>query len=906
MITKRIDTKNGSSADSRSLRAIYRSGLCRWLMVAALTLSFNVRAHAQDPLMQGQQQNSQSQQFPGSISSQQFCNDFLSPCTSGSGQGGVYSTQSPFQTAPVPTNTDLSGPGFTTPQSTDPSQALAPASTPAPAVQRKAEHPTEFQIFVAGAVGKLLPIYGHQLFVDAPSTFAPLDKGPVTSNYVVGPGDELMIHAWGSVSFNVRQLVDRSGNIFLPHFGSIRVAGLHSSELNQFLSDRIGKEFRQFDISVTLGQLRSIQVLVVGRAYRPGSYTLSALSTLVNALFASGGPSSTGSLRAIELRRDGKVITTLDLYQLIALGDESNDAPLLPGDVIYIPPAGPRIAVAGSVNQPAIYEIHDGDTVSAAIKLAAGTTSIAALQRAELERIDSDGERHVIDLKLSSDQMQTPLHDGDVLRVFQLAPKFDNAVILRGNVANPGRYAWHEGMRIRDLIPSKESLITRDALNSRNALALTDDERTHANRIELSSRNSNMNDNAGMQSGSSDNNQDSQTSGTPPPSSGDAAKTNQASQTGSSNQNTPPTPSQMRTMPASPEDQVPSSSTSTGRSISFDLGRPSEEFPRKNLVDSIAPEINWDYAVIQRVNPTDMRSVLKSFHLGRVVLDHDDSENYELQPGDVVTIFSQADLRVPDKHQRKFVRLEGEFGASGIYSVEPGETLRDLVARAGGLTPDAYLFGSFFTRRSTRLQQQSMLDQYTVDLEKEIDREAGNSANDAITPQEAAVSAVSVENRRALLVKLRQVQATGRIVLSLEPGSNDISSLPDMPLEDGDVFVVPTRPASVSVVGAVYDQNSFLFAPRGDVEHYLQLSGGVTKNGDWKHSFLLRADGSVVSHTSLLARSDHGLEHFNVNPGDSLIIPEQFSKSTWMRGLTDWSSIFAQFGLGAAAVSVLK
>jgi hypothetical protein len=199
-----------------------------------------------------------------------------------------------------------------------------------------------------------------------------------------------------------------------------------------------------------------------------------------------------------------------------------------------------------------------------------------------------------------------------------------------------------------------------------------------------------------------------------------------------------------------------------------------------------------------------------------------------------------------------------------------------------------------------------MLDQYTVDLEKDIDREAGNAANSAITPQEAAVSTISVENRRALLAKVRQLQATGRIVLNLEPGSNNISSLPDMPLEDGDVFVVPTRPSSVSVVGSVYDQNSFLFAPRANVEHYLQLSGGVTKDGDWKHSFLLRADGSVVSHTSLLARSDHGLEHFTVNPGDSLVIPEQFSKSTWMRGLTDWSSIFAQFGLGAAAVSVLK
>lgn len=814
---------------------------------------------------------------------------YSSPDLPDTGQGSVYGngTRRPMQ-----------------PVGVEASDNPSMMRTPAPATRRP-DPPNEFQLFVASAIGKLLPLFGSQLFLDVPSTFAPLDKGPVTPDYVLGPGDELLMRAWGSVTFSLREVIDRDGNIYLPHFGELRVAGLRSSEINQALTTRIGQEYRKFDLSVSLGQLRSIQVLVVGRARRPGSYTISSLSTLVNVLFASGGPSSTGSMRDIQLRRGGKTVTTLDLYQLLAEGDESKDAPLLPGDVIYIPPAGPRVAVAGSVNQPAIYELHDGDTLATAVKLAGGTTAVAALQRAVLERVDPKGARHVVEFALDPKQMQASLADGDVLRVSQIVPKFDNAVILRGNVANPGRYEWHDGMRIRDLIPDKESLVTRDSLSTHNALALTDNERQRARKIEREAlasdgRNSSPASNskgANGSNGSTDNAsrnedasmQDSDDSQTAAPVNPDSANPD--------SQNRPA---------KNPEDQTPSSTTSTGRSLAFDTGRPSDEFPRKNRVDPLAPEINWDYAVIARTNQADMSTVLKPFHLGRVVLEHDDTENLELQPGDVVTIFSQADIRVPQKHQNKFVHLEGEFGSAGVYSVAPGETLRQLVARAGGLTSDAYLFGSSFTRRATRLQQQAQLDAYAEELEQEIEREAGNKAGSVVNPQEAIVAQASLDSQRALVAKLKQMQATGRIVLNIQPTSDDISSIPDLPLEDGDVFLVPTRPASVAVVGAVYEQNSFLFESKTSVNHYLELSGGVTKSGDWRHSFVIRADGSVVGHTSPLAHTTHGLEHIELNPGDALVVPEQLNKTTFIRGLTDWSAIFSQFGLGAAAISVLK
>lgn len=792
---------------------------------------------------------------------------------------------------------------FGPPRAQQPGSAGTTPTQPATTQTRRREDPpTEFQLFVAGSIGKMLPLFGRQLFLDVPTTFAPLDRGPVTPDYVLGPGDEVLLRAWGSINFNLREHVSRDGNLFLPHFGELRVAGLKFSELQPFLSSRIGEEFRKFDLSVSMGQLRSIQVLVVGRARRPGSYTVSSMSTLVNVLFASGGPLPTGSMRRIELRREGKIVTTLDLYQLLANGDESKDAPLLSGDVIFIPPAGPTVALAGSVSQPAIYELREGDTLSDALRLAGGVTSIAALQRASLERVDQNGDRHIEDVALNAQSAKTPLLNGDVLRVFQIVPKFDNAVILRGNVSNPGRYAWHEGMRISDLIPNKESLMTRNYWKGHNSLALTDEENARAQRIEATAQSSNDGRSA-QQSSDATNGSNNNANGM------DASTRDQDTQkpTNGNGSTSMPVPHQEQQNVAlqNPEDGAPSSTNSTGRSIAFDAGRPSEEFPRKNNVELSAPAINWDYAVIERRNPKDLTTVLKPFHLGRVVLDHDQSEDYLLQPGDVVTVFSQADIRVPQKHQNKIVRLEGEFESAGIYSVEPGETLRDLVKRAGGLTGDAYLFGSSFTRRATRIQQQARLDEYATELEEEIDREAGNKAGSIINPQEAAVTAASIENQRQLVAKLRQMQATGRIVLNINPGSTDADSIPALPLEDGDVFLVPARPSSVSVVGAVYDQNSFIFEPDDKVKDYLQTAGGVTKTGDWNHSFVIRADGSVVSHSSMLAHQSHGLERFPLNPGDALVVPEQLNKTTFMRGLTDWSQIFAQFGLGAAAINVL-
>ena len=754
-------------------------------------------------------------------------------------------------------------------------------------VRFRPEPLTEFQKFVAADTGKVLPIFGSQLFREVPATFAPLDRVPVPANYVVGPGDGLLLRAWGSITFYLRVTVDREGSIYIPHVGQIQVAGTKFSELRDYLDAQISTSFKKFDLNVEMGQLRAIQVFVVGRTRRPGSYTVSSLSSLVNALFVSGGPSSTGSMRRVEVKRGTTVVTDLDLYNFLLNGDKTKDIPLLPGDVIYDPPAGPRIALTGSVSQPAVFEIRSGETVGDVLSMAGGLTSLARLGSGELERIDSSGGRHVIEVHFDEAGLKMPLADGDILRVLAIVPRFDNAVTLRGNVANPGRYAWHAGMRITDLIPNKESLLTRSYWKRKNSLVFVGldgaPQTPQASDATTAANKANKGDatRAGTQGAQDD---DEGNSGT-------AAS---LAQLGDKDEAPPPADS----------GGADTSGASAG-SIASQTGAPSERFPVANRVDRRVPEIDWDYAVVERLNTGDLATSLKPFNLGKALQEKDEKDNLELQPGDIVTIFSQADIHVPQTHQSAFVRLEGEFQAAGVYSVQPGETLRSLVERAGGLTPQAYLYGSSFTRESTRRQQQAQLDEYSADLERDIERAAATRSGSAVNLQEAATVSAGLESQRALVAKLRLMRATGRIVLDITPGSTDVDSIPDLPLEDGDSFVIPPRPSNVKVVGAVYDQNAFLFKDSRRAEDYLQLAGGIARSGDGRHAFIIRADGSVVSRKSKGARSRGSLERLSMYPGDTFVVPEIVDKTTLLRGLTDWSAIFGQFALGAAAINVL-
>lgn len=694
------------------------------------------------------------------------------------------------------------------------------------------ERPSEFQTFVKESTGQSLPIYGSWLFEHAPSTFAPVDHTPVPPDYTVGPSDEVDLRVWGQINFSQRLLVDRTGDIFIPQVGRVSLAGLKYTDLQDTLKNAIGRVYKNFDMNVNMGQLRSIQVFVVGEVRHPGTYTVSSFSTLVNALFASGGPSSRGSMRSIQLKRQGQVITSLDLYDLLLNGDKSKDMRLQPGDVIFVPRVGSRIAVSGSVETPGIYELKQGACLREVLQYAGGLSPVAAGKQAMLQRVDAHSQLAAREISLNTDGLSTEVQDGDIVRLLSVVPRFDKTITLRGNVADPMRFLWKPGMKISDIIPDKQTLLTRDFW-------------TQHNRMTAGS--------AGFRDEALSLDADKST----------AATTEQSSSV-------------------------------------------TRHFLKKNDVQPPAADIDWNYAVVERIDPTTLTTHLLTFNLAKAVIDHDPDSDLALEPGDVISVFSNSDFVTPRTQQTIFVRVEGEVKMAGVYSVKPGETLHALLARAGGLTSNAYIYGAEFTRESARVEQEKRLSEYVDQLEQEVDQNASALATHAISSEQDTTLQTALQTQRATIARLRNTPASGRVVLNVSHDSQEISSLPDIPLENGDQLIVPATPSTVEVVGTVYNQSTFLYTAGLRVGDYLHEAGGPTRYADRGRMFILRADGSVESkdvHSLVFQTSFNNLKLY---PGDAVVVPPNVLRTTRIRTMLDWSQVIGNFGLGAAAINVLR
>lgn len=699
--------------------------------------------------------------------------------------------------------------------------------------------PTEFQNFVLEATGQRLPLYGYNLF-ENPS-FTPLQNVPVSADYVVGPGDEVLLRVWGAIDTDLRLLVDRNGQVSIPKVGTFTVAGLKSADLDATFKSQVGKVYNNFQLTVSLGQLRSLQVFVVGQARRPGAYTLSSLSTLVSALFESGGPSATGSMRHIQLKRDSKTVATLDLYQFIHEGSTQADVRLLPGDVIVIPPAGPRAAVLGAIDQPAVYELASADEpLGKLLSYGAGIAAITNTSKVLIESIqannktDVDAPRSVKEVALDGAGMKSQIRGGDVVTLLKLRSEFANAVTLRGTVAQPLRSPYVPGMRVSDLIPNVQALIDPIYYKRRNALVQFE-------------------------------------------------KIGQQGQQGN----------------FVFEDNL--ADKQSGR----------EAINADKVFDEIKyqfNEINWDYAVIERLNPTELTPNLIPFNLRDAVVYKKPEANLLLRPGDVVTVFGTKDIPVSLSKRTQFVRLGGEVNSPGVYQLLPGETLTKLIARAGGLSPNAYVYGTVFSRESTRKQQRTNLDQVIRRFEAEMGAMAAAAAQNAGSDADktAALQANS-EQQKATLARLRTLEPNGRIALEINPME---PKLPDLVLEDGDSITVPARSDFVSVFGAVLGENSLIARPGAPARDYLRRAG-LTRFAEEPATMIIRADGSVQSTevSDSWFSTDKNVLNMPVFPGDSLYVPEKVDKRTgyvqFMQGAKDISQILSNFGLTLAAMKAV-
>jgi protein involved in polysaccharide export with SLBB domain len=714
--------------------------------------------------------------------------------------------------------------------------------------------PSAFQRFVKANTGKLLPLFGADYFQLPPSTFAPARSAGVPADYVLGPGDAVFVRVTGVLELSLDLVVDPSGRVVLPKVGPVALAGVKAGELDAFLTREMSRSFRNFTLTASLTGLRSTDVYVVGQARQPGKHTISSMSSLVNALFASGGPNAEGSLRRIQLMRAGKVVAEFDLYRFITTGEKLGDVHVQSGDTLFFPVSGPRVAVLGAVRTPAIFELRDGnESLGDVLALQGGVPSMATL-RAHLERVDGQQAvaRSVVDVTLDAAGLQQPVKDGDVLFVFDASPEIGDAVTLRGNVARPGRYRWSPGLRVRDLIPAREALIAPTYHEKKNRLVLQADDADHADTDDGASK-------ASHHASRGDDDSDDVEAG--------------------------------------------------GRTGRVTKQKKADVETARQEVREMLDEVNWEYAVVERLDRKALATTLLPFHLGRAVLDGDERDNLLLEPGDVVTVFGTSDMAIPQERRLRLVRVEGEVGAPGVYQLKAGETLPDLLKRVGGLTPQAFVFGTALTRVSAREAQQRTLDRVVRELEAQAgaqiaERRANVRGADAALQQaQLAAEEQAVADR---LAALRAVQPEGRIALELD--SRD-PQLPAVVLEDGDAIRVPSRPSFVVVVGAAYAESSLVWRDGRTVDDYLDIAG-LPERADLDAVFVLRADGTVR------ARGDgfwswwgNPVRGMALQPGDVIVVPEKVAReagyTAFLRELKDWTQILANAGVSVAVIASL-
>ena len=893
-----------------------------------------------------------------------------------------------------------------------------------PVKEAKADD-TEFQRFVFNATGKALPLYGYELFARS-NTFAPAQAVPAPADYLLGPGDEIAIHVNGLMEVNQNFVIDRDGRIMLPKVGPVSLAGVPLHKAEEVLTTQIARVLRNFTVSVSMGRLRSIEIFVVGQARKPGKHLVSSLSGLVNALLESGGPSANGSMRAIELRRAGKTIATLDMYAFLARGDNSADIALLARDVVFIPPAGARAALLGTINEPAIYEIKSKESIEQILALSGGLPALAAPQKAQLERLDASREvaRYVEDFALDAQGLKQVLKAGDILTVFQISPQIANAVTLEGNVAAPLRYTFRPGMRIADLLLDKRLLIpgsywlqvnrgstagsyARPEVNIDYATVQRlnpDTLQTEILAFDLSKAMAlDTQENLELRSGD--------IVKVYAPNDPGPVTENSISITGESVGGTHrfawregntianytsrinelfAQASRTRAVDAQVEaEQVLYSSypinlgyatvlrrdpdSLRATRIAFNLGKAlsgdrteaialksrdsiaiyapkqlgpetldavtisgevvggtqryvwREGFTVRDIIPStqwlvdtynywqrasgrsLNNDINWDYAQVIRRIPATLQSQAITFHLGRAVLDANPKDNIRLEPGDQIALFTTAQLPVPAEKRVHIVTLAGEVMVPGKYQVSPGETLPDLIQRAGGLSRYAYPYGTVFSRETTRAQQQISLDKSLRQMQAEVNSQAATTLQNMTDAagQSATVQA-QLAGQRMMLERLRGIKATGRIALDLDP---DKPVLPAITLEDGDEVRIPMRPNFVGVFGEVFTDSAVLHKPNNTVADYLDKAG-VTRDADLDNLIVVRADGKVENSPASLFSIRPEVLGKRLYAGDSVFVPGRLDRRTpytnFIQGAKDWTAILYQFGLGAAGFKSLK
>ena len=724
-----------------------------------------------------------------------------------------------------------------------------------------------------------LQLFGLDLFSEVPTTFAPSTDIPIPSDYVVGPGDTVSVQLYGNENQQYELVVSRDGLVQFPTIGPVPVAGLTFEEMRSELLRRVKDQMIGVQASVTLGTLRSIRVFVMGDVEVPGSYTVSGLSTMTNALFVSGGIRPNGSLRNVTLKRNGADVGKLDLYALLLHGDSHADLRVESGDVVFVPPIGSTVGVEGEVGRPAIYELRNETTVGEALTLAGGLLPSALRTSAHIERLTASGLRSVLDVDLTTPQgLATRVVSGDTLRVRPVLEATRRSVSLSGHVYDARDYEWRDGMRLTDLIPTVEALKPGADLN----YVLLRRELPPDRHIELVSA-------------------DLDAALAAPHSEADIPllardrvmvfdmETDRSAVIGPL---LTELMQQARNGAPIPEVVISGRVNAPG-TYPLEPGMHVSDLLRAGgLLHEAAYTLEAELTRYSVVTGESRDTRLIKIDLQRV-LAGDPQANIALEPHDFLNVKA-----IPLWSEQENVEILGEVRFPGMYPIHHNETLSSVLARAGGLTELAFPEGTVFVREDLKEREKEQLEDLSKRLESDLVSFSLQSAAQKVDPTQVLALGQS------LLEQMRSVEPVGRLVINIERVMHSAGDpVYDLVVKDGDRLLVPKRTQEVTVIGEVQYGTSHLYEPGLQRDDYIARSGGLTKQADRRRVYVVHANGEVVTaqQSGWFRRSSAD----EMQPGDTIVVPIDAER---MAPLTRWaalSQIIYQLALAAASANAI-
>ncbi len=632
--------------------------------------------------------------------------------------------------------------------------------------------------------------FGMDLF-RGPQEFVPQIDIASATDYILGPGDNVIIYLWGRVEKEYNLTFDREGKVFIPKVGEIIGWGLTTDQFTRLAKKEFSKIYTDFDLTISLGKIRSIRIYVTGEVKRPGAYTISSLTSLFNALYAAGGPNERGSMRNIKLMRNGKPQIVVDLYKLLLEGDNSTDIKLQTGDVIFVPVASASVAIRGEINRSAIYELKGSETALDLLALAGKPTPQAYLNRVMMERISQTDEWEVLDLNLNAkDSLPVDniiLTDGDRLTVFSIFDAKTNIVAIYGQVKHPGYYERNDSTRVSELI-SQGQLQLYDVYYDRADLFRRYPDRS----VEVIPINV-----TGILSHHEE---------------ADFLLQDHDSLYIYSIEEVEWDKSVYIEGEVKRPGRYPLYEKMTVEDLIF-------------LAGSFTRGASRHEAEIARLDS------LGNVSLMSLNLDDAVQQQGHLCEDDQVYI-----RQIPEWQLHRMVTLVGEVYYPGEYTLSSrDETLYHLLQRAGGFTKNAFPKGIVFERHSIGENLQRLKVPQMLEKSQPLHED---SLGHIVKPNLFEYDSRSM-NR--VIIDIDKI-------LSTQGGEGDVI------LEPHDNIYVPSVPSGISVMGAVGANGTIKFVENKNVKYYIERAGNFTRRSDKKEARLIRAEGEVISGRGTLSK----------------------------------------------------